>query len=557
MIEKQAERLYTENVTNPRLELALKQLHAGVWRDFELFAAEFLAVEYPSLRSTASGSGDRGRDGEVFAVDGEPGVGAQYSVTKDFNAKIIQTLNRLTDEGIHYSHLIYATNQYIGADGDQVRTRARKEFQVILDIRDQSWFLERELSYPQRIAASETLIVKYAEPVLAKSGLRDRAGIALDRDEGRVALLHLALENRDLETERSLTRSCFDALVLAALHDTNSANLRTIEEIQKEVRARVPTGADGQVESLVIGTLGRLSKKGPLKHVRQSNTYHLSFDAAKDIQARSAQFLLEEDAIHAEISIILIDTVGAERAEETEISDLRTAVDAVLFDRGEAFVAAVAAGSIFQLDPDQIARTLQTRGLAPVLTLDELTAVVLALLRTPNIEVRRHLGRLGDAYTLFAFLRQTPDVQKVVVDIFSDGDIWLDTSVILPLLAETLIENPHEREYTLLMNAAADSGLKIHVTEGVIEEVERHLNRCFVYANTSGDNWNGRVPFLYSAFALSGKASASFNSWRNQFSGRERPEEDISDFLDDELKINTKSLLPFSDPAPLQLRSAV
>lgn len=220
-------------MTNPRLELALKQLHGGVWRDFEVFAAEFLAVEYPSLRSTAASNGDRGRDGEVFSIDGEPEMGAQYSVSKDYESKILSTLKTLEKEGLRYRHLIYATNQTIGANGDSIRTKARQDFAVILDIRDRSWFLERELTHPQRSVASEKLITQYADPLLAASKVRDRAGIALSRDEGRVALLHLALENRDSETDRSLTRSCFDALVLAALHDSDSKNVRTLTEFRR------------------------------------------------------------------------------------------------------------------------------------------------------------------------------------------------------------------------------------------------------------------------------------------------------------------------------------
>lgn len=544
-------------MTNPRLELAMKQLHAGVWRDFEVFAAEFLAVEYPGLRSTASASGDRGRDGEVFSIDGEPGIGAQYSVAQDYTTKIMGTLKRLAEEGISYSHLIYATNQYIGADGDPVRARARKEHGVILDIRDRSWFLERERSYPQRAIASERLIAQYADPLLAKSGLRDRAGVALNKDEGRIALLHLALENRDVETDRSLTRSCFDALVLAALHDTDSETAMSLADIQQEVRKRVPTGAEGQVDALALGTLGRLSKKGPVKHVRDKNVYHISFDAAEEMRTRTAQFLLEESSVETELFEILVDTLGKERAEGTDLVTVRASVEAVLFDRGEAFVTAVNTGALFQVDTDHIAMTLQSRNLTPSMTLDELTAVVLSVLRTGNVEVRRHLARLGDAYTLFAFLRQTPDVQKVVVDIFSEGDLWLDTSVILPLIGETLIDDTSQREFTRLIGAAVDAGLKLHVTEGVVEEVERHLNRCYTYASTGGANWRSRIPFLYTAYVLSGGLPSQFNDWRNQFAGRERPEEDVSEFLLDEYGIDTRSLLEYSDPAPLELRGAL
>lgn len=41
-------------VPSERLALALEQMQSGYWLSFERFAAEFLAVEFPSLRTTAS-----------------------------------------------------------------------------------------------------------------------------------------------------------------------------------------------------------------------------------------------------------------------------------------------------------------------------------------------------------------------------------------------------------------------------------------------------------------------------------------------------------------------
>ena len=82
-----------------------------------------------------------------------------------------------------------------------------------------------------------------------------------------------------------------------------------------------------------------------------------------------------------------------------------------------------------------------------LLSNEQVAAAAIEVLERPSHEVRQHLHRLADAYTMFAFLRQAPDVQKVVVSMFSGGDIWLDTSMILPLLAETLLDEPQDRYY--------------------------------------------------------------------------------------------------------------
>src|SRR5687767_14800024 len=105
---------------NPRLELALDLIKPADWRTFEILAAEFLVVEFPLLRTTASASGDGGRDGELFVVDGEPTVGFQYSVTVDWEAKIKSTVARLGDTFPSITRLVYVTNKEIGAKADDL-----------------------------------------------------------------------------------------------------------------------------------------------------------------------------------------------------------------------------------------------------------------------------------------------------------------------------------------------------------------------------------------------------------------------------------------------------
>src|SRR5579859_1917281 len=138
-----------------RLALALETMSSGDWLAFERFAAEFLTPEYPSLRTTASPHGDRGRDGQMYVVDEDPNTVVQYSVAKDWNDKIGATIRRLKETMPAIRSLIYATNQVIGPDADDLVSRLRRDERISLDIRDRNWFVDRELTYPQRAAASE------------------------------------------------------------------------------------------------------------------------------------------------------------------------------------------------------------------------------------------------------------------------------------------------------------------------------------------------------------------------------------------------------------------
>jgi hypothetical protein len=116
-----------------------------------------------------------------------------------------------------------------------------------------------------------------------------------------------------------------------------------------------------------------------------------------------------------------------------------------------------------------------------------------------------------EAYTLFAFLREAPNVQAAVSKLFSGGEIWLDTTVILPLLAEHLVD-PAQRNYRRLFEAARAAGVSPRTTFGVVEEILSHLDRCraaIVSApNSVGDHLSSSM-LTYGAEGLSATSPRS------------------------------------------------
>lgn len=543
---------------NSRLTLALEQMGPGDWLTFERFAAEFNAVEFPSLRTTAAFAGDKGRDGQLFKGIEDPTTAFQYSVTESWRAKVLSTLKTLKGTRPGITRLIYCTNQAIGPVGDELVEELRRDG-IALDIRDRSWFVDRELTHPQREIASQELAERYVDPLLQARGIAERVARSLTSDEARVALLHLALEGYDQGSEKNLTRSCFESLVRSVLHNTDAEHTMSLANIVLAVRELVPAGDESQVEAQTRGALQRLSTRGgPVKQVGKSDTYHLSFQAQEELKRRSVDFLLESAEVDSELRAAIKLSAPALEGEAltTATLEVRTALEATLAAKSEGFAVAVVTGEVHQLAVGEVLGIV--RG-CPMrhLTAEQATGLVLDVLEAPGAATRRHLRQLADGYTLFAFLRQTPDVQKVVLQVFQEGDIWLDTSVILPLMAETLLDDPSERYFTSLMQAALDAGLKLYVTEGIIEEIERHLHRCLTFARTEASSWNGRVPFLYAAYTLAGRGRNSFVSWLEEFRGGDVPEEDIKQFLDEEFRIGVRNLTEYADGASTSLRAAV
>ncbi|KRF08642.1 hypothetical protein ASH00_02770 [Arthrobacter sp. Soil782] len=546
-----------------RFRLALEQLPSTDWRSFETLALQFLAAEYPMLRSTASQAGDGGRDGELFSPEGMPDTGFQFSVRKDWAAKIGETRQRLAKTFPEIRRIIYVTNQEIGASADKLRAEVWDEHKVLIDVLDISYFLDRQNRDSQRRAAAEELAAKIVDPFLSKRGVANTVTDALEPEEGKLALLHLTLSRRDGEGGQNLTKSCFDSLVLSTLHGSTSENVRAKEEIVDELSAIV-TGPSYQIQALVDSALGRLSvKNGPVMFNRSRGGYHIAFQESLRLNEETANFLLGENALEDDL---LAGLYGLdERLDQdatkarAEANRLKHALEMILMKRGESFADAISSGEVLHLDAHEIGVDLDNIGHKGALTQPHAAIAILRVLEGASAEARDHLRRIIDAYTLLAFLRVTPDVQKTMSRIFSDADIWLDTSAVLPLLGEILLEDSEERHYTNLLAAARATGMNLFITDGVVEEVASHLKRCEGVSNRvhRGDPIEGQLPFIYAIYVVSGRDTREFGDWLLEIRGSQRPEEDVRTYLKEVFGIERKSLREFSDNANPDLRAAV
>jgi hypothetical protein len=120
--------------TRERFDLALERLDGTRWASFEELASSFLAAEFPTLRSLSVPEGDAGRDGTLFRPVGVDAVGLQYSVRRDWSAKVRETARRLKETFPDVRVLIYVTNQVIGARADDLKRELQRDFSVFLDV---------------------------------------------------------------------------------------------------------------------------------------------------------------------------------------------------------------------------------------------------------------------------------------------------------------------------------------------------------------------------------------------------------------------------------------
>lgn len=551
-----------------RFELALERLHPSQWKRFEDLSSEFLSSEFPSLRTMASPSGDRGRDAELFSPQDDPTVLLQYSVAVNWEDKIKKTVERIKPEFPEASILIYVTNQIIGANADDLKKALRKDQNLFLDIRDRNWFIERLASSPQREIAAERLARDIVDPYLASTEVVSHKATALTTLESQTAFVYLGLQWEDDTREKGLTKMCFEGLVRAVLRDTHLEKRLHRDEIRRQVRLVLPNHSAEKVDAYTDSALARLTKRF-IRHWVAFDEFCLTNDERLRLRDRLAAYETADTEFQKELreTTARIKSRYNQRLSETQegilVARVRRVLEKFLLSRGEGFAAAIRTDNYEHMgfhelneivirdigenpDSDKIGANL----------VDLVVNVIKEIAMFPSEAIQHYLRSLSDAYTLLAFLRETPDVQSVITKMFSQGEIWLDTSVVLPLFAEDLLE-PENRHFTNLFRAANEAGIRLYITYGVLEELERHMNRCLACHRTSARDWFGDAPFLYSLYMLSGRAAGDFGNWIEQFRGSARPEDDIADYLQQMFDVNLKGLESEVEKAPDDLRIAV
>lgn len=550
-----------------RLRLALKLIEPEQWKQFETLASAFLVPDFPALR-TLAGTGDRGRDGEIFQPVGEESVLLQYSISEAWASKVKATARKIREPGgfPNAQQLIYVTSQRIGAAADKLKAEIRTQFGLILDVRDQSWFVDRFALDAQRQAAAEDFAAAIVDPYLATEGGIDTKSPSLSDHEARAACVYLGLQRSDDSRSKGLTKLCFEALVKTSLRGTTSEDRKTRDEIRHWIANVVNHTDRARVDTLTDSALSRLSGKA-IRHWKKDDEFCLSQDERSRIHAGLEELELADqeldDALAWEVAIT------AEALEMPPPPDVRahatcvkTSIELMLFEKGEAFASAVSHDS--QLAPPTDLDQLVTRAITHngfngatverrMATLVE--ATVRSVLTQPTEPIQRYFRAMADTYTLFAFLRETPDVQSAVKKMFSVGDIWLDTSVVLPLFAETLVEDSGGRHHTTMFHTARRLGLKLYLTAGVLEELVSHMGRSVQCARSN--DWVGRIPFLLEAYTLAGNPPGAVDTWLREFRGNQRPADDLAEYLRNEHGILIQSLETEAAEASIELRAAV
>ncbi|MCZ6654507.1 MAG: hypothetical protein O7D91_15945 [Planctomycetota bacterium] len=544
-----------------RFELALDRLQPSDWQRFEDLCRRFLVSDYPNLRNLA-GKGEKGRDASLFCDGDDPSFAFQFSTAVDWEAKIKKTAATISREFPETRILAYLTNRKVGPKSDALGRKILAEYKLALDIRDCSWFLDRVNTIAVREDAAEELARVIVDPLLPNEPAASGAAGVLSSDEEIAAVVYLGVQFEDDIREKGLTKLCYDALVRSALRHTRTGALMSRSQLYGAVESMLPSHDVGKVREYVDLALKRM-KKRTVRHWPKEDAFCLTHQEVVRQTERLSQAELEAARFDREFLDLLIDAMPdiTTNGIALLVQRGRRVIKSFLLSQGEAFASAVTcdrhSARLADLG-DALLRDIGATPLHPDEPSDakSITRILEEIVSAPSATMQAFLRRMADAYTLLGFLRETPDVQRAIVRLFGSGDVWLDTTVVLPLLAEAM-ELTEEKPFTDVLHAASQVGLKLHVTDGVVAELLNHLKFSLACARTPSHEWRSRIPFLYWAYVSSGRDPSNLSSYFKRFRGAKRPEQDMSEFLEEEYGIHNTSLADEMMKADDELRIAV
>lgn len=319
-----------------RFRAALEGIDYRNWQLFEEVAAKFTSDEFPTLRTLADPAGDAGRDGVLQSSEDYPNVAVQYSVTDSTSKKIRATARVLNEKHPEVSLLVYLTPRQVTTKTRDAETiHLRKHHGLTLDIRDISWFVEREMNSATTQAAAELAGRRIVDPMLSNAGVINTARSELSAEDSRAALFFLSMQREDDDQNRGLTKLCFDALVRAALRGTDNENRMSRSAIHDAVLKLVPTQDSADVPAYADRALGRLERQA-VRHWTADDSFCLSFEERKRLVEEMVQLNDLERSFNAQLRHSLefvASSLGASThdVEQVHIDRARRVIETYLF----------------------------------------------------------------------------------------------------------------------------------------------------------------------------------------------------------------------------------
>lgn len=516
--------------------------------EFESYAKEFLVAINPSIE-TRGGSKDGGIDAKLDEIY------FQISVEADWKNKIQKTLKRYQENGIKANHLILVTSKKIGFERDSIKYEYFKKG-IQLEIYDSEWFLSRMYFSEQTENSSIRFIEKVIGPLSEESLVRhtwvNDNDNNMNKEDIMASYTYLLLQRKNKNHNYNLDKVVFNGLVLASLRETSIEEKRkTRKEVKCFIQEVLGVQDDQNFNDKVDSALKRLTQKEKIKHWKKEDEYIIEYKERERIKNELQELNVIEQSFMKELEIEVkrvIKTLSLSpyiEMEEARDRSLRV-LEQFFQEKGESIIENLQSNTEMDIQTVfNIAQSDLTENFSSSSSKDKLPTLIATIIENiisnENIEIREHLSNISETYNLIAYLRSSKNVKSAMKKLSEGMFIWLDTTVILPLIADKFVSE-RERYHEKLFSILNKMNIKLFITEDILEEILHHLETSMNYYKDT-NRYNSKTPYILEQFITTGNSKDDFLKAIFYMVGNQsnRRKEDLKCFLKEEYGIIVKS----------------
>lgn len=448
---------------------------------FEEFAHSFISEVIGDEFIPVGGTKDKGIDGSLrlYNRNTKPTFIYQISTELDVEGKIQNSIDKLNDNKITVSQLVYVTSRKVN-DKNRIEDDFLEVNNIPLKIFDVEWFASNVINNERLVLLYETYIEsnihEFQKPdkqYIIGNFIKDPRLYVFMRQQFNSTSSNLKIENK-----------LADTLILYGLEGTASETrtLRSSKEI-KGVISQLVKFNPKQIGDTIDERLLVLSQKPrKINYHSPENAYCLPYQTRlilkeRDIEEREIFENFQNQTVAQLKKYLKDEEVKATKALEL----IEQTIHNIYHKQGIEFSSFVIEGKSKDLIevalPDIVGDVVDNSHVV----LRNKTNVKKALLMTirnmsynGTIYQREYLRRLSQTYSMMFLLRWEPQLAASFQKIASQLKIYVGTSILIPALSEVFLE-PRKRRYWNLLLGANQSNVKLFINQTILDELVNHF----------------------------------------------------------------------------------
>ena len=448
---------------------------------FEIFGKNFLSAALGYDFIPVGGTKDKGVDAfqHIFHRTGFEKYIFQLSTELGHDAKIYGTIEKLKDNKIEYSKLIYVTNRKI----NNAETLIDEVFQttgIHLTIYDIRWFTTNCNQTEKTIKSYQIFVDTYLHEY-SKPG---KSYTIADLDEDSRLFVFLGQQLDSNRADLKLDNLLADTLILYVLEGTDPDRELLLSEIEIKESIKKYLKFDPQLlDAKITERLNVLTTKPrKIKFHTKKTGYCLPYETRHEIEERN----LKDEALHNDFFQHTQETIKKYftdiNVKVRDVESLITHVFNKIFKRqGLEF-------SNFVLHQESQAIIEQNLNDVIGLAVDESSVIIenkekvkialyLAIrdiVYNGSTEQRKFLKSLSNTYLMMFLLHWEPKISTYFQTLSSQLKVFVDNSIIIPALSEYYLAKGNRRHWNLLIGAK-ESGISMFINETLLDELVSHF----------------------------------------------------------------------------------